>query len=295
VQRDASNPEIRATSDFSRRVIGADRIASGVNDSQALASYLLREFSWRALGSWEDHRAEPVLGESSIPLSNAAAPEFPLCAWFHRRITRLCEFLRRFSRRFDPEFLVFHKIFYITDVPKCRDTTKYVLKSFTTCPFSSVSSFPLGTLVAWTDPSFAKVVGQFLWAKSLVNTPAWRASVILLVLKLSKWTRKSPGIRGVNRRFFELSVQLPALIFILVYRLRPLRRCDSAPRTIVTSPNLICAQNTWPAFVFGIIPIVPAAALALGWLTSGELTGVNPFGLSTVEIELSGAFSTAAA
>lgn len=51
-------------------------MASGVNDSPALASYLLRRFSWRALGSGEDHRAEPVLGESSIPLSNAAAPDF---------------------------------------------------------------------------------------------------------------------------------------------------------------------------------------------------------------------------
>lgn len=43
------------------------------------------------------------------------------------------------------------------------------------------------------------------------------------------------------------------------------------------------------------MPLAPAAALALGWLTSGELTVVNLFGLSTVEIELSGAFPAAAA
>lgn len=66
-----------------------------------------------------------------------------------------------------------------------------------------------------------KIFSQYAGVESFCDPPR----VEVVEVDADRW--KSLGIRGVNRRFFELSVQLPALIFILVYRLRLLRRCKS--------------------------------------------------------------------
>lgn len=68
-----------------------------------------------------------------------------------------------------------------------------------------------------------KIFSQYPGVESLRDPPR------VEVVEVDANRRKSLGIRGVNRRFSELSAQLPALIFILVYRLRLLRRCERPP------------------------------------------------------------------
>ena len=87
-----------------------------------------------------------------------------------------------------------------------------------------------------------KIFSQYAGVESFRDPPH------VEVIEVDADRRKSLGIRDVNRRFFKLSVQLPALIFILVYRLRLLRGGDSVPRTIATSLNIICAPKHLACF-----------------------------------------------